>query len=98
MPKNPLPPSGVSNVNFGTLQRANMDIPGKQATVQNKKEVAGQPGAAKSAMQINGSDWGESSNRNQYQGSPQGEQREDEVVLEEKNQKKSDGLIPRRPE
>ena len=96
MPLNNTPPpaSGLSSVanTSGTLQRANMDVPGKQNRAQNVKEVAGQPGAPKSSMQIDGADWGDSSNRNQYQGSPEGEQGEDQLVRSEKE----DGFMPRR--
>lgn len=94
MGQNPLPPSALTYTNHGTMQRANMDLPGKLARLAQEKSVAAQPGNAPSAMQINGSDWGESSNRNQYTGGEeeqrQKEKEEDQVVKAEEK----DGFKP----
>lgn len=96
MPTNPMappPPSslGVASNTGSTLQRANEDVPRRYARGQQEKAVASQPSAGKSAMQINdaGGAGGDSSNRNQYFGS---EEKEDKFDKDEK----SDDFSPRK--
>jgi len=98
MPLNNTPPAAASNVSLGTLQRANMDVPGKQARSAAEKSVSKQPGAAKSSMQIDGADWGDSSNKNQYQGSSDDGQKDEEKGDKLVRTEKVDGFIPRSKE